>query len=138
MSRNGIPEYRRRAFEVYEPICVHCGFGIAAVLEVAHLDGNARNCSIQNLAILCPTCHRMHDIGLIPAEYVIRMRDEKRSPDWAKLLKDGPAKAHATMRRDPDSYRRAARKAHATMRSRRAKASESNAEGGTPESAGGV
>ncbi len=122
MSRSGIPNYRRLAFEVYQPICVHCGFGIEAVLDVAHLDGNARNCSLDNLAVLCPTCHRMYDLDLIPTEHIVRMRDEKRSADWSKLMKDGPAKAHATMRANPGSYSRAALKANETLRARKAKA----------------
>jgi 5-methylcytosine-specific restriction endonuclease McrA len=124
MSRSGIPNYRRLAFKAYQPICVHCGYGITDVLEVAHLDGNASNCSLENLVILCPTCHRMHDIGLIPTEHLIRMRDEERSPDWGKLIKDGAAKAHATRRADPESYSRAALKAHETMRARNAEAAD--------------
>ena len=35
-----LPNYRKLAFDAYAPICVHCGFGIREVLEVAHLDGN--------------------------------------------------------------------------------------------------
>ncbi len=60
--------YRKLAFDAYAPICVHCGFGIREVLEVAHLDGNRANNSLSNLAILCPTCHRMHDIDLLPTD----------------------------------------------------------------------
>ena len=47
--------YRKLAFDAYAPICVHCGFGIREVLEVAHLDGNRANNSLSNLVILCPT-----------------------------------------------------------------------------------
>jgi hypothetical protein len=125
MSRSGIPNYRRLAFEAYAPICVHCGFGIEPVLEVAHLDGSARNCALDNLAILCPTCHRMHDIGLIPTEHIVRMRDEERSADWGKLMKDAATKAVATKRaQDPEHFRKAALKAHETMRARNAKAAD--------------
>ena len=33
-------DYRKLAFETYDPVCAVCGFGIKDVLEVAHLDGN--------------------------------------------------------------------------------------------------
>ena len=35
--------YRKLAFEHYLPICAYCGFGIGAVLEVCHLDGDRDN-----------------------------------------------------------------------------------------------
>jgi hypothetical protein len=31
--------YRKLAFDHYPKMCAHCGFGIEAVLEVAHIDG---------------------------------------------------------------------------------------------------
>ena len=84
--------YRKLAFDAYAAICVHCGFGIREVLEVAHLDGNRANNSPSNLAILCPTCHRMHDIDLLPTDAVVRLRDEKRKARWSKLTKDAAKK----------------------------------------------
>jgi len=50
MGRAGIPNYRKVAFAKYAPFCVHCGFGIKEVLEVAHLDCDPQNCDIANLA----------------------------------------------------------------------------------------
>src|SRR5882672_3749765 len=96
MARSGTPNYRKLAFATYAPICVHCGFGIAEVLEVAHLDCDPRNCELENLAILCPTCHRMHDIDLIPTDAIVRLRDEKRKARWSKLTKDAAVKATQT------------------------------------------
>lgn len=119
MGRTGLPNYRKLAFETYAPICVYCGFGIKEVLEVAHLDCNPVNCEPANLAILCPTCHRMHDIDLIPTEVVIRLRDEKRKPRWAKLTKDAAAKAIETKRLNPELMREAGRKAAATRKARK-------------------
>jgi 5-methylcytosine-specific restriction endonuclease McrA len=119
MSRVGLLNYRKLAFDMYAPICVHCGFGIQAVLQVAHLDCNPENCGVENLVILCPTCHRMHDIDLIPTDVVVRLRDEKRKPRWAKLMKDAGAKAVATKRQTPDLLRQAAQKAAATRRARK-------------------
>jgi len=119
VGRSGLPNYRKLAFERYPAICVHCGFGIEPVLEVAHLDGSAQNCSVENLAILCPTCHRMHDIGLIPTEHLIAMRDVERQADWGLLMKDAAAKAVATkLADDPEHFKRAAQKATATRRAR--------------------
>lgn len=113
-------DYRKLAFERYAPICVFCGFGIEAVLEVAHIDCDPANCNIDNLAILCPTCHRMLDIDLIPTEVVRRLRDEKRKPNWRKLLKDAGEKAAATKRAIPGLLTRAAELAVATRRERNA------------------
>jgi 5-methylcytosine-specific restriction endonuclease McrA len=118
MARKGLPNYRKAAFEKYAPICVHCGFGIKEVLEVAHLDCNPQNCELSNLVILCPTCHRMHDIDLIPTDALVRLRDEKRKPRWAKLTKDAAQKAVQTKRLKEGLLKEAARKAVATRRVR--------------------
>ena len=120
MARRGLPNYRKMAFEKYAPICVHCGFGIKEVLEVAHLDCDPQNCDLSNLVILCPTCHRMHDIDLIPTDALVRLRDEKRKPRWAKLMKDAAQKATQTKRLDPGASQAAAKKAIATRRARAA------------------
>ncbi len=85
--------YRKLAFEKYPPICVYCGFGIQAVLEVAHIDGNNSNHDIDNLVILCPTCHRMLDIDIISNDNIKSIRDEHRKPNWKKLMKDAGKKA---------------------------------------------
>ena len=111
--------YRKLAFDAYAAICVHCGFGIREVLEVAHLDGNRANNSLSNLAILCPTCHRMHDIDLLPTDAVVRLRDEKRKARWSKLTKDAAKKAIETMRKTPGRLEAAAQKAAATRRARK-------------------
>ena len=119
MGRTGTIDYRKLAFDSYAPMCVFCGFGIAAVLEVAHLDGDSANCKISNLAILCPTCHRMHDIELIPTSIVEELRDTKRKANWQRLLKDAGKKAAATKAATPGLLREAGRKAAATRKGRR-------------------
>ena len=111
--------YRKLAFDAYAPICVHCGFGIREVLEVAHLDGNRANNSLSNLAILCPTCHRMHDIDLLPTDAVVRLRDQKRKARWSKLTKNAAKKAIETMRKTPGRLEAIAKKAAATRRARK-------------------
>ncbi|MBA2585428.1 MAG: HNH endonuclease [Chthoniobacterales bacterium] len=55
-------DYRKRAFAHYDPVCAHCGYGIPDILEVAHIDGSRQNNEISNLVILCPNCHKMHDL----------------------------------------------------------------------------
>ena len=67
---------------------------------------------MENLAILCPNCHKMHDIGLIPTAVVVEMRDRERSVDWSIRMKDAGKKAAQTRRR-----KAAARKAWETRRS---------------------
>ena len=120
MIRNGLPAYRKAALAAYAPICVYCGFGIKEVLEVAHLDCQPSNCSLDNLALLCPTCHRMHDLDLIPTDVVIRLRDEKRTVNWKKLMKDATEKAAATKKRS------ATAKKAATTRKQRASVTTSS------------
>jgi 5-methylcytosine-specific restriction endonuclease McrA len=103
--------YRKLAFAAYPPICTYCGFGVPEVLEVAHLDGNRDNNDIENLAILCPNCHKMHDIDLIPTETILLMRDREWRVAWSKRMKEAGAKAAATRKR-----RQAAKRAVATRR----------------------
>jgi 5-methylcytosine-specific restriction endonuclease McrA len=85
--------YRKLAFAHYDQLCAHCGFGIPAVLEVAHIDGNRHNNEIGNLVILCPNCHKMLDLDLISNETIIEMRDRPKTVTWAKRMKDAGAKA---------------------------------------------
>jgi len=103
--------YRKLAFEYYDPLCAHCGFGITAVLEVAHIDCNRANCDINNLVILCPNCHKMHDLDLISTETIIQMRDRPKVVNWAKRMKDAGQKA-ATKRK----WKLAGKKAAETRR----------------------
>jgi hypothetical protein len=87
--------YRKLAFGHYhnQVYCVHCGFGITEVLEVAHLDGNRQNNQVVNLAILCPTCHKMHDLDIISTATILEMRDRPRIIKWSKRMKDARRKA---------------------------------------------
>jgi len=103
--------YRKLAMTHYPPICACCGFGVPEVLEVAHLDGDRQNNKIENLAILCPNCHKMHDIDLIPTDVIIELRDREKSVDWSKRMKDAGKKAALTRKR-----KIAARKAVETRR----------------------
>jgi hypothetical protein len=107
--------YRKLAFAHYDPLCAHCGFGVPAVLEVAHLDGDRRNNAIGNLVILCPNCHKMHDLDLISTATIIEMRDRPKVVVWAKRMKDAGQKAALTRLR-----RAAGRKAAATRKLRAA------------------
>lgn len=103
-SAIAIKNYRKAALQHYIRqiegvdlhVCVMCGFGIKAILEVAHLSQDRSDNSIDNLAVLCPNCHKMHDIGLIPSDAVRLMRDYKPSLDWGGRIKDAGSKAAAT------------------------------------------
>ncbi len=112
--------YRKLAFEHYPPICAFCGFGIPEVLEVAHVNGDRSNNGIENLVILCPTCHKMHDIDLIPTEMLVEIRDRERTVDWSKRMKDAGQKAAATRRLRREIRSSAARKAAITRKKRAA------------------
>ena len=85
--------YRKMAFTYYPPLCAHCGFGIKDILEVAHIDCRRTNNAISNLVILCPNCHKMHDLDLISTETIIQMRDRPKKVVWAKRMKDAGRKA---------------------------------------------
>ncbi len=85
--------YRKLAIANYDPLCAHCGFGILAVLEVAHIDGDRQNNDISNLVILCPNCHKMLDLDLISTDTIVTMRDRPKEVKWSKRMKDAGAKA---------------------------------------------
>ena len=54
-----LKNYRRKAFDKYEHKCAVCGWDEdIRLLEVHHRDENHENNKIENLCILCPTCHR--------------------------------------------------------------------------------
>lgn len=57
-------DYRKTAFEAYEHKCASCGWDEdERILEVHHIDSNRSNCKLDNLVILCPTCHRKITLG---------------------------------------------------------------------------
>jgi 5-methylcytosine-specific restriction endonuclease McrA len=89
-------KYRKLAFSHYQQVCAHCGFGIPDVLEVAHIDGNRSNNAVANLVILCPNCHKMHDLDLISTPTIIEMRDRPKVVVWANRMKDSGRKAAKT------------------------------------------
>jgi len=55
--------YRTRALREHKHECLDCGWAeVPSVLEVHHIDNNRDNNTIENLVILCPTCHRIRHI----------------------------------------------------------------------------
>ena len=55
---NGKSSYRKLAFESYDHKCNRCGYDkIVEVLQVHHKDKNRENNIVENLEIMCPTCH---------------------------------------------------------------------------------
>ena len=84
--------FRKRAFETYGFLCAWCGCGVPAVLEVAHIDGNRSHNGPSNLAILCLTCHRMLDLGIIPKTMVKKMRTKRKLGKWKILIHTGKKK----------------------------------------------
>lgn len=54
----GITNYRVRAFETYPHKCAVCGWDEDEdILQVHHINENRQDNAIENLIILCPTCH---------------------------------------------------------------------------------
>jgi hypothetical protein len=95
------PAYRKAALDHYRRmlagnhvnVCVVCGFGIPSVLEIAHLNQDRKDNSLENLAVLCPNCHKMHDIGLLPTEVVRQLCHANPLENWALRMKDAGPKA---------------------------------------------
>ena len=56
--------YRLNAFQKYEHKCACCGWDEdERILEVHHIDNNHNNNQLDNLILLCPTCHRKITLG---------------------------------------------------------------------------
>lgn len=54
-------DYRTLALRTLESRCNKCGYNsIVEVLHVHHRDENRNNNSLDNLEVLCPTCHEAH------------------------------------------------------------------------------
>jgi hypothetical protein len=50
--------YRRRAFATYPHVCSDCSWDkYSRVLVVHHIDGDHSNNDLDNLKLVCPTCH---------------------------------------------------------------------------------
>lgn len=116
-----IQHYRRAIDGVHLHVCVMCGFGIKAILEVAHLSQDRSNNALDNLAVLCPNCHKMHDIGLIPSDVIRAMRDFAPKINWELRIKDAGKKAAETRRLKSVAAKRSA-SAKKAVASRKSKA----------------
>lgn len=56
--------YRLKAFEYLPHKCASCGWDEdERILEVHHIDENREHNYLENLCILCPTCHRKITLG---------------------------------------------------------------------------
>ena len=64
-----------------------------AVTSLIPLDGNRSNNELSNLVILCPNCHKMHDLDLISTETIIQMRDRPKVVKWSKRMKEAGQQA---------------------------------------------
>lgn len=59
-AEDGTNDYRQLAFMNYPVKCAICGYHeYVEGLEVHHIDGSRDNNSLDNLVILCATCHRV-------------------------------------------------------------------------------
>ena len=57
-TSNGCHSYRELAFNNLVAKCERCDYSkYVGVLEVHHIDGDRTHNSLENLRILCPTCH---------------------------------------------------------------------------------
>ena len=59
LFQTGSNKYRAKAFRELPNECSECGYKkYPQLLEVHHKDKDRENSSIENLEILCPTCHQ--------------------------------------------------------------------------------
>ena len=58
--KGGNNQYRSLAFSKLPNVCNRCGYSeVVDVLQVHHKDRNRGNGVVDNLEILCPTCHAL-------------------------------------------------------------------------------
>ena len=63
--KGGNYSYRKRALREYNSSCSRCGYNeYIKVLQVHHVDHDRRNNDIENLEVLCPTCHTVEHLIL--------------------------------------------------------------------------
>ena len=62
--KDGRASYRYRALAYYNSKCSVCGYNIEKVLQVHHRDKDRKNNSVENLDVLCPTCHKEYHVGI--------------------------------------------------------------------------
>lgn len=66
--------YRLRAMSNLPHRCMVCGWDEdERILEVHHINENRQNNELENLVILCPTCHRKITLGY----YSLDMENKK-------------------------------------------------------------
>ena len=80
---------------------------------MAHLDDDRKHEDIANLATLCPNCHKMHDVDLIPTKVVVECAYSTLA---AIRVKDAGRKESDTRRLETASVKKsmAAKKAWGT------------------------
>lgn len=54
---DGHNNYRKKALDYYDKVCVRCGYSNELALEVHHKNKNRLDNSIDNLEVLCCNCH---------------------------------------------------------------------------------
>ena len=70
--------YRRNAFLYNEHKCAVCGWDKdERVLEVHHIDENREHNDINNLIILCPTCHKYLTLHLYSLEELFQIKAQE-------------------------------------------------------------
>lgn len=81
--------YRLKAFNKYEHKCNCCGWDEdERILEVHHIDENRDNNELDNLIILCPTCHRKITLGY----YFLDKENNIHRKEQVQILLSRPAR----------------------------------------------
>jgi len=88
---DGTRYFAEICYKNYIEECVICDWDETS-LDTHHIEGNRHtNNKPENLAYLCPNCHRMHNMSLISTDEILTKRKEKELPkfegvEWVTYL----------------------------------------------------
>lgn len=88
--------YRKMAFRNKIPACEKCGYDkFVEILQVHHKDRNRQNNTLENLEILCPTCHEEEHFLHSDGRYTYKSGGEgENRTRRQKSCKDFPCTQH--------------------------------------------
>ena len=84
----------KRAFQEAASVCGFCREHEIASLQVHHIDGDPSNGTLENLLVVCASCHAKITRGVISEANV---RTKKRQVEWQHIERTGSGPATAAV-----------------------------------------